>query len=120
MSRAEILAAVTRGRAEFPRREAARIARAAEAARQRALELPGLIAAARTYLLGGALVAFVEEMESRGAVDAAMAVGDATLLRLVPPDVVPDVEVLIAAFAGIEGARARMLGTAIEIAWDRE
>lgn len=121
MTRAEILAAVARGARERAVREAAR-AREREAERvreeRRRAQWPAMIAAARAHLEGGALAAFIEEMEARGAIDAVMDPSDPLLAMLGPAEL--DLEVLREAVNRIEGTRARMLGTAIEVAWDRE
>lgn len=122
MSRAEIAAAVKRGAVERAAREGAR-AHEAEAKRmredRRRREWGELVAAQREHLVQGALFAFIEEMEARGGIDAVMDPSD-PLLDMLLPDAGRDLDVLLEAVNGIEGARARMLGAAIEIAWDRE
>lgn len=120
MSRAEIQAAVKRGAVERAAREGAR-AHEAEAKRmredRRRREWGELVAAQREFLVQGALFAFIEEMEARGGIDAVMDPSDPLLALLMPGE--PDLVVLLEAVNGIEGARARMLGTAIEVAWER-
>lgn len=118
MIKSDIILASQRGQAAYPIRQRAAKDQKDQEDRDKQQRLPTDVVAAQTFLESGALLAFIEEMESRGASDVIMVATDAAIGLLMQGP--PDLNVLVVALQKYDGIVARIVGTAIEIHWVRE